>query len=159
MTHAHPHRFTGVPPANQILLYGGPPYKALRSQLPSRVAEGNAETMDTMSTAKPTSISSSTTNPAASDTDPGTNKNRIFLFDWRTLAPDPTAPGASLLGRGDPGSSLARVGAVTTTGNDGDEAEIAEFVGAVEVVLPTVPRAAPSPLPSAEGSVLLAVSF
>lgn len=182
---------TGVPPGNQILLCGGPPYKPLRSHLPAGIATTipTAAAPDTATSAIATTTDSQHSSAAAggssSSSSSGTaisatvqNKNKIFLFDWRTLAPErkpPTSPaaisgsglghsgsggggGGGGRGEGMGGSSslLASRGPATVTVT---EAEMAEFVGPIKISLPAQPRAAPSPLPPAEGSVLLAVSI
>lgn len=151
---------TGIPPENQILLCGGPPYKPLRSTLPRSVLVPVAATVPA---------------PHADDTAPqhhattAGKTNRVYLFDWRTLAPERSVPSASP-GGGALGSSTLVPGkgsvasdssiSTTTVSVAAQEAamqeaaETAEFVGPLEVELP--PEAGPvlSP-PSAQGSGLL----
>ncbi|CAN0286012.1 unnamed protein product [Pylaiella littoralis] len=81
---------TGVPVENQILLCGGPPYKPLRSQLPPAsitvtVTNSDATAAAAATTAVPGSLSSTSTTAANTTT---TTTTKIFLFDWRTLAPE-----------------------------------------------------------------------
>lgn len=136
---------------NQILLYGGPPYKSLRSQLPAGLAT------------------------TASDAGGGVaGTNRIFLFDWSKLAlphlpkretqAPPSVAASPKSGSSSPASHSesdpATEAAESEAATQATEAErnLTEFVGPAEVPLPTQAGAPPSPLPSAEGSVLLAVS-
>ncbi|CAN0081347.1 unnamed protein product, partial [Ectocarpus sp. 12 AP-2014] len=74
---------TGVPAENQIILCGGPPYKPLRSQLPP------ASITVTVPSTAPTGSASSRVGPSSSSSSSTTTvATKIFLFDWRTLAPE-----------------------------------------------------------------------
>ena len=114
-------RLAGVPPENQILLCGGPPYKPLRSHLPPGVAVAVSATAaaaannDTDTTTTTTndndntgltgSYNAATATASASDSASATvdafdvktparikSKTNVYLFDWRTLAPERSAP-------------------------------------------------------------------
>ncbi|CAM9666443.1 unnamed protein product, partial [Ectocarpus sp. 8 AP-2014] len=74
---------TGVPAENQIILCGGPPYKPLRSQLPPA-----SITVAVPSTAPTGSASSRIGSSFSSSSSTTTIATKIFLFDWRTLAPE-----------------------------------------------------------------------
>ncbi|CAM9538456.1 unnamed protein product, partial [Ectocarpus sp. 4 AP-2014] len=74
---------TGVPAENQIILCGGPPYKPLRSQLPPA-----SITVAVPSTAPTGSASSRVGSSSSSSSSTTTIATKIFLFDWRTLAPE-----------------------------------------------------------------------
>ncbi|CAB1104811.1 unnamed protein product [Ectocarpus sp. CCAP 1310/34] len=74
---------TGVPAENQIILWGGPPYKPLRSQLPPA-----SITVTVPSTAPTGSASSRVGSSSSSSSLTTTVATKIFLFDWRTLAPE-----------------------------------------------------------------------
>eukprot|EP00903_Cladosiphon_okamuranus_P011707 g11010.t1 len=69
---------TGVPAENQILLHGGPPYKPLRSQLPPA-------SVTVAVTSNVAAVADATSSSAPKTT---TKATKIFLFDWRTLAPE-----------------------------------------------------------------------
>lgn len=182
----HTTRLTKVPPENQILLYGGPPYKALRAQLPASLTaedrdrfaatatcaeKGEGEDSSALTSALRSSATlTAHAGTAVSGVDNTLNRGRVFLFDWRTLAPDRSVPGSRIAGNGNT-SALARSEALSSSaaclgtgtvglgaGQENEiDAEAAEYVGPSDVLLPTKAGPAPSPLPSAEGSVLLAV--